>query len=212
MDEHKDQSYVLSVMGQDELRDVLFPVGDYPKAEVRAMAAARGLPIASKHDSMDLCFVADDDYRRFLQDWAADAMRPGPILDRQGRHWGEHRGLPDYTIGQRKGLGIGGAAEPLFVIEMDQATNTLIVGTAAELGHDRLTARDVTWTLDAPVADGIAAQCKIRYRAEPADCTLHPIDDATVDVRLAEPLPGITPGQGAIFYDGDLCLGGGIIV
>ena len=84
VDDHKDQSYVLSVMGQDELRDVLFPVGDYPKAEVRKIAAAHGLPIASKHDSMDLCFLADDDHRRFLQDWAAAAMQPGPIVDRQG--------------------------------------------------------------------------------------------------------------------------------
>ena len=97
------------------------------------------------------------------------------------------------------------------MVELDHATNTLVVGTAAELGRDRLTARDVTWTLDTPVVDGQAAQCKIRYRARPAACTLHPIDDATVEVRLAEPLAGITPGQGAIFYDGDLCLGGGII-
>jgi tRNA-specific 2-thiouridylase len=211
VDEQKDQSYVLSVMGQAELRDVLFPVGEYTKAKVRAMAAARGLPVASKHDSMDLCFVADDDYRRFLQDWAADALRPGPIHDRQGRVRGEHRGLPNYTIGQRKGLGIGGAGEPLFVIEMDHATNTLIVGTAAELGRDRLIARDVNWTLDTPVPAGTSAQCKIRYRAWPAACTLNPLDATTVAVRFAEPLAGVTPGQGAIFYDGDLCLGGGII-
>jgi tRNA-specific 2-thiouridylase len=210
-DESKDQSYVLSVMGQAELRDVLFPIGDYPKPEVRKMAAARGLPTASKHDSMDLCFIADDDYRRFLQDWATDAMRPGPILDRQGNLWGEHRGLPGYTIGQRKGLGISGTPEPLFVVELDSARNALIVGTAAELGCDRLVAHSVNWTLDAPVAAGTTAQCKIRYRAQPAACTLYPLDDGTVEVRFAEALRGITPGQGAVFYDGDLCLGGGII-
>ena len=94
VDDHKDQSYVLSVMGQDELRDVLFPVGDYPNAEVRKIAAAHGLPIASKHDSMDLCFLADDDHRRFLQDWAAAAMQPGPIVDRRGTVLGQHTGLP----------------------------------------------------------------------------------------------------------------------
>ncbi|HXF61322.1 MAG TPA: tRNA 2-thiouridine(34) synthase MnmA [Caldilineaceae bacterium] len=212
VDEQKDQSYVLSVMGQAELRDVLFPIGDYPKAEVRRMAAARGLPTASKHDSMDLCFVADDDYRRFLQDWASEAMRPGPILDRRGRQWGEHRGLPNYTIGQRKGLGIGGAPEPLFVLELDSSRNALIVGTAAELGRDWLVARDVNWTLDTPPPDGAPAQCKIRYRATPAGCTLHPRADGTVEVRFDAPLRGVTPGQGAVFYDGDLCLGGGIIV
>jgi tRNA-specific 2-thiouridylase len=211
VDDAKDQSYVLSVMGQAELRDVLFPVGDFPKKAVRQMAAARGLPIASKHDSMDLCFVADDDYRRFLQDWAADAMRPGPIIDRQGKHYGEHAGLPGYTIGQRKGLGIGGTREPLFVVELDHAHNTLIVGPAAELGSDRLVAREVNWTSDQAVAPGTPAQCKIRYRAEPAPCTLYPQADGTVEVRFATPLRGISPGQGAIFYDGDLCLGGGLI-
>jgi tRNA-specific 2-thiouridylase len=210
-DDSKDQSYVLSVMGQAELRDVLFPIGDYPKPEVRQMAAARGLPTASKHDSMDLCFVHDDDYRRFLQDWAADAMRPGPIVDRQGRILGQHNGLPGYTIGQRKGLGLSGASEALFVLELDAARNALVVGTVAELGRGELVARGVNWTLDAPVADGTPALCKIRYRAQPAPCTLHPQMDGTVLVRFDDPLRGVTPGQGAIFYVGDLCLGGGII-
>lgn len=210
-DGHKDQSYVLSVMGQAQLRDVLLPIGDYPKSEVRRMAAARGLPTASKHDSMDLCFIAADDYRRFLQDWAAQAMQPGPILDRQGRQWGEHHGLPNYTIGQRKGLGISGTAEPLFVLELDSTRNALIVGTVQELGQTSLTARDVNWTLDAPPRPGMRAECKIRYRAAPAACTLYPQADGSIQVAFAEPLRGITPGQGAVFYDGDLCLGGGII-
>ena len=218
VDDQKDQSYVLSVMGQAELQDVLFPIGGYPKTQIREMAAAHKLPIASKHDSMDLCFVADDDYRRFLRDWAADAMRPGPIVDRQGKSWGKHQGLPSYTIGQRKGLGIGGTPEPMFVLELDRAQNTLIIGTQAELGQDRLIAIGVNWTSDQPVADGYAAQCKIRYKARAVDCTLHPLastdddDGARVEVRFTERLRDITPGQGAIFYDGDLCLGGGIIV
>lgn len=211
VDEQKDQSYVLSVMGQSELQDVLFPIGDYPKPEVREMAAALNLPIASKHDSMDLCFVADDDYRRFLRDWAADAMQPGPIKDRQGGEYGTHSGLPAYTIGQRKGLGISGSAEPLFVIELDHDENTLIVGTRAEMDKDSLLARDVNWTMDQPVESGTHAQCKIRYRSRAVDCRLYPQANGDVDVRLEEPLRDITPGQGAIFYTGDLCLGGGII-
>jgi tRNA-uridine 2-sulfurtransferase len=212
VDEAKDQSYVLSVLGQAELRDVLFPIGDYPKREVRQIAAARGLPTASKHDSMDLCFVADDDYRRFLRDWAANAMQPGPIVDRQGRVWGEHQGLPGYTIGQRKGLGISGAAEPLFVLELDHARNTLVVGPADELGKDHLVATGVNWTLDEPPPAGTQATCKIRYKAQPAPCTLYPLPNGDVEVRFAEPLRDITPGQGAIFYDGDHCLGGGVII
>jgi tRNA-uridine 2-sulfurtransferase len=211
VDEQKDQSYVLSVLGQDELRDLLLPIGDYPKPEVRRLAAARGLPTASKHDSMDLCFIADDDYRRFLQDWAAAAMRPGPIVDRQGRHWGEHRGLPGYTIGQRKGLGISGTPEPFFVLELDHARNTLIIGPEAELGCDRLIATSVNWTLDQPPPAGAMVQCKIRYKARAVDCTLDPLPNGDVAVQFAEPLRDITPGQGAVFYDGDLCLGGGLI-
>ena len=211
VDEAKDQSYVLSVLGQAELNDVLFPVGDFPKAEVRRLAAARGLPIASKHDSMDLCFVFDDDYRRFLHTWAAGAMRPGPIVDRSGRVYGEHSGLPGYTIGQRKGLGISGAAEPLFVLELDYRHNTLVVGTAAELGRASLMAERVTWTLDEAPPAGSRVQCKIRYKAQAVDCTIFPLEGARAAVRFDEPLRDITPGQGAIFYDGDLCLGGGII-
>ncbi|MCB0127734.1 MAG: tRNA 2-thiouridine(34) synthase MnmA [Caldilineaceae bacterium] len=211
VDEGKDQSYVLSVMGQAELRDVLFPIGDYPKAAIRQMARERGLPIASKHDSMDLCFIFDDDYRRFLHDWATEAMKPGPIVDRQGQVYGEHQGLPAYTIGQRKGLGISGASEPLFVLELDHGQNRLVVGTKAELGRDHLVATRLNWTLDQPPAVGMAATCKIRYRARAEACTLEPLANGDVRVYFAEPLRDITPGQGAVFYDGELCLGGGII-
>ena len=211
VDAGKDQSYVLSVMGQDELQDVLFPIGDYPKSEVRRMAAAQGLPIASKHDSMDLCFLADDDYRRFLQDWAPKAMQPGQIVDRTGTVLGGHNGLPNYTIGQRKGLGIGGVAEPLYVLELDSKRNALVVGTLDELGQKELLATGVNWTLDAPVADGFRGQCKIRYRSVAADCTLYPQPNGDVRVIFDAPLRDITPGQGAVFYDGDHCLGGGII-
>ena len=211
VDDGKDQSYVLSVMGQDELRDVLFPVGDYLKTDLRKMAAERDLPIASKHDSMDLCFIADDDYRRFLRDWASDSMQSGPIVDRAGTVLGQHNGLPNYTIGQRKGLGLSGTNRPFYVLELDTTDNRLIVGDKAELGQERLTAIRVNWTSDEPVPNGFEATCKIRYRATPVPCTLHPQDGDTVDVRFLVPLRGISPGQGAVFYDGDLCLGGGMI-
>ncbi len=211
VDERKDQSYVLSVLGQSELRDLLFPIGDYPKAEVRRMASARGLPVASKHDSMDLCFVADDDHRRFLRDWAASAMNPGPIVDRRGQILGQHQGLPNYTIGQRKGLGISGASEPLFVLALDHANNRLVVGAADELGRDHLVAAEVNWVADQPPADGVAVECKIRYKAQAVPCTLHPQPNGHVVARFAEPLRDITPGQGAVFYQSERCLGGGII-
>jgi tRNA-specific 2-thiouridylase len=211
VDEAKDQSYVLSVLGQGELEDVLFPIGDYPKAQVRQMAAERGLPVASKHDSMDLCFVYDDDYRRFLRDWAADAMRPGPIVDRSGRSLGRHEGLPGYTVGQRKGLGIGGTAEPLYVVELDHANNALIVGTALELGKSELLVEGVSWTLDEAPPDGARLECKIRYKAQAVPCRVYAGAGDAVQVRFEEPLRGVTPGQGAVFYDREHCLGGGVI-
>jgi tRNA-specific 2-thiouridylase len=166
---------------------------------------------------MDLCFLADDDTRRFLRDWAADAMRPGPIVDRAGRVWGEHAGLPGYTVGQRKGLGISGAAQALFVLELDHARNALIVGAAAELERDRLVATGVNWTTGAPVRPGTRAACKIRYKARAVPCTLHPLAGGDVEVRFDEALPAVSPGQGAVFYSsddsdgGDVVLGGGII-
>ncbi len=206
----KDQSYVLSVLGQEELRQVLFPLGEYTKEQVRAMAAARGLPTASKHDSMDLCFVADD-YRRFLRSWAPATMQPGEIVDRQGRVLGHHGGLAGYTIGQRKGLGISGTARPLYVLALDPEHNRVVVGTQEELGRDRFAVEQVRWTLDRPVASGTRAQVQIRYRGRSVGCTLEPEGADRVQVRLDEPLRDVTPGQGAVFYDGELCLGGGLI-
>ncbi len=190
---------------------MLFPIGGYPKAEVRRIAAERGLPVASKHDSMDLCFIFDDDYRRFLRTWAADAMQPGPIVDRAGRSYGEHTGLPGYTIGQRKGLQISGAAAPLYVVELDYRQNTLVVGDVAELEQRRLVASRVNWTLDEPPAPSARAQCKIRYKAQAVDCTIFPLAGDRVEVCFDAPLHNIAPVQGAVFYDGDHCLGGGII-
>lgn len=212
VDEAKDQSYVLSVLGQAELEDVLFPIGDYTKPQIRAYAAEHGLPTASKHDSMDLCFVFDDNYRRFLRDWAADAMQPGPILNRAGVKVGQHEGLPAYTIGQRKGLGIGGSGEPLFVLELDHAHNALIVGTAQELGSTDLRAERVGWTDDAAPSAPMRAEVRIRYKARALPATLLPQPDGSVQVEFDEAVRGISPGQSAVFYDGDRVLGGGVIV
>ena len=207
----KDQSYVLSVLSQEKLRRALFPVGDYTKPEVRALAQAYGLPVASKHDSQDLCFLADGDYRRFLRQHAPDAVRPGPILTRDGRELGTHTGLPNYTIGQRKGLGIS-YPEPLYVLATDPARNALIVGTAAELGQSSLVAGRVNWIAGTPPAPHFRAEIKIRYKARLACGTVDVQHDGRVIVRFDEPQRDITPGQGVVFYQGDVCLGGGIII
>ncbi len=209
-DRSKDQSYVLSVLGQAELAQALFPVGEYTKPEVRALAAARGLPTASRIESQDLCFIADGDYRRFLAEHAADGIRPGPILDRQGRRLGTHRGLPFYTIGQRSGLGVA-ASQPLYVLALDVTRNAVIVGTAADLGQRWLRAEQVNWIAGEAPSGPLQAAVQIRYRAEAVSATILPHGDG-VEVHLADPLRAITPGQAAVFYDGDICLGGGIIV
>ncbi|MBN1680397.1 MAG: tRNA 2-thiouridine(34) synthase MnmA [Anaerolineae bacterium] len=210
LDDAKDQSYVLSVLSQDKLRHALFPVGDYTKPDVRRMAEKLALPVAQKHDSQDLCFLADGDYRRFLAEHAPEAIRPGPILTRDGRQLGEHTGLPHYTIGQRKGLGIS-YHEALYVLTTDPAKNALIVGTQDELGHRGLIAGRVNWIAGDTPLEPFRADVKIRYKARPAAARVSPLPDGRVRVTFDERLNAITPGQGAVFYDGDECLGGGII-
>lgn len=209
-DPGKDQSYVLSVLTQAQLRHAMFPVGGYTKAEVRELAARFDLPVASKHDSQDLCFVADGDYRRFLRDHAARSMQPGPIRRLSGEVVGEHQGLPNYTTGQRKGLGIS-YAEPLYVLSKEAATNTLVVGTRDELGSRQLTAHSVNWIAGAPPEGPVRAEVKIRYRTTPAPATVTPCGADEVEVLFDAPLPDITAGQGAVFYAGDRVFASGII-
>jgi tRNA-uridine 2-sulfurtransferase len=210
VDENKDQSYVLSVLGQPELAHVLFPVGDYTKEEVRRLADRFGLPVAQKKESMDLCFLADNDYRAFLRRHAPDSNRPGPVLNQQGEEVGHHDGLAFYTIGQRKGLGIA-AAEALFVLRKDVKQNALIVGSREALGRRELWAHTVNWIAGTPPDTAVPAAVKIRYKARPIAATVRSVAAGRVHVRFNEPVFGITAGQGAVFYQDDLCLGGGII-
>jgi tRNA-specific 2-thiouridylase len=210
LDEAKDQSYVLSVMGQNELSRVLFPVGEYEKPRVRELAAKFGLPTASKQDSQDLCFLGDGNYRRFLSEHAPEIMVAGPIVRRDGTVIGEHGGLANYTIGQRKGLGVQ-AAEPLYVIGMNPMRNALVVGTSDELGSAELTARRVNWVSGVVPDAPLMAEVKIRYKAKPTPAWIEPLPDQRMRVKFDQPMRDITPGQGAVLYDGDVCLGGGII-
>jgi tRNA-uridine 2-sulfurtransferase len=209
-DADKDQSYVLYMLGQEELRQVLFPLGAFTKAQVREMARQRGLPVAEKDESMELCFVADDDYRRFLQAYAPESVRPGPILDTHDREMGQHQGLPFYTVGQRRGLGIA-APEALYVIDLDMARNALIVGPARELGRDVLVAGEVHYIRDEAPAGPERVQAKIRYKANLAEATWTPLPEGRARVQFDAPLRDITPGQAVVAYQGDAVLGGGII-
>jgi tRNA-specific 2-thiouridylase len=210
VDDHKDQSYVLSVLGQAQLAHVLFPVGEYTKSQVREIAARFGLPTASKKDSQDLCFIGDNNYRRFLSEHAPDVMIPGPIVRRDGEVLGQHNGLVNYTIGQRKGLGVQ-SHEPLYVIGINPQRNMVVVGTADELGQSALTAKRVNWVAGEAPAEPFRAEVKIRYKALPVPALVEPLPDARIAVHFDAPLRDITPGQGAVFYEGDIVLGGGII-
>lgn len=210
LDDSKDQSYVLSVMGQEQLAHALFPVGSYPKTEVRQIAERFGLPTASKKDSQDLCFLGDGDYRRFLSVHAPDVMTAGPIVRKNGEVVGEHHGLANYTIGQRKGLGIY-APDPLYVIGVNPQRNALIVGTADELGLQHLTAHRVNWVSGEVPSVPFRAEVKIRYKAKPAPALVEPLGADRMTVTFDEPVRDITPGQGAVVYAGVVCLGGGII-
>jgi tRNA-uridine 2-sulfurtransferase len=210
VDRHKDQSYVLHVLTQEKLARALFPVGDYPKPEIRQIAEKYGLPTASRKDSQDLCFLAGEDYRSFLQRNAAEMLRPGNIVRRDGEALGEHTGLANYTIGQRKGLGVASAV-PLYVLGKNAVTNTLVVGTQDELGSSELHARDVNWTGGEAPQGPFRAEVKIRYSAREAWALVTPLNGGQVKVQFDAPQRDITAGQAAVFYEGDIMLGGGII-
>lgn len=210
VDPAKDQSYVLSVLNQRQLSRVILPLGQYTKPDVRQMARKFGLPVADKEDSQDLCFIADGDYRRFMRDYAPESIAPGPIVTRSGTTIGEHTGLPGYTIGQRKGLGIS-YSEPLFVIAKDVSRNTLIVGTRDELGGDHFQALGMNWIDGEPPTTSLHAHVKIRYKSPLVQANVTPVGNDTADIILDTPLPDITPGQGAVIYDNDRVVGCGII-
>ncbi|MEW6028626.1 MAG: tRNA 2-thiouridine(34) synthase MnmA [Chloroflexota bacterium] len=211
VDSSKDQSYVLHVLTQEKLQRALFPVGDYPKAEVRRLAESFGLPTASRKDSQDLCFLAGDDYRNFLARNAPQINRPGSIINRKGEVLGQHNGLANYTIGQRKGLGIASAV-PLYVLGKDAAANALIVGIEDELGTRELTARDVNWVGGEAPRAPFRAEVKIRYTARPVLAEVTPLNGGQARVQFDAPARDATPGQAAVFYVEDEVLGGGIIV
>jgi tRNA-specific 2-thiouridylase len=211
VDRSKDQSYVLHVLNQEKLTRALFPIGDYPKTEIRAIAERYGLPTASRKDSQDLCFLAGEDYRNFLQRNAGQMLQPGKILTRDGQSIGEHNGLANYTIGQRKGLGVASLV-PLYVLGKNSAMNTLIVGTQEELGSHELTARDVNWLSGETPMGPFRAEVKIRYTAKEAQALVTPMGGNQVRVQFDAPQRDITAGQAAVFFHGDLMIGGGIII
>ncbi|MGB9859873.1 MAG: MnmA/TRMU family protein, partial [Moorellaceae bacterium] len=210
-DPEKDQSYVLYTFTQEQLARTLLPLGDYTKSEVRSLAARYGLPVAGKRESQEICFITTGDYRQFIREKAATAIRPGPILDLEGRIMGRHRGLPYYTVGQRKGLGLA-AGRRLFVVALDPERNAVIVGEEKDLLSWSLIARDNNYILWGEPPAEAEVTVKIRYRAAEVPALLRPKENGRAEVIFQAPQRAVTPGQAVVYYSGDLVAGGGIIV
>ena len=211
-DAAKDQSYFLHRLTQAQLARTLFPLGELKKTDVRRMAREAGLPNHAKKDSTGICFIGERPFREFLNRYLPKA--PGPIVDEGGRRLGEHIGLAFYTIGQRRGIGLGGPGEPWYVADKRLPSNELVVVR----GHDHplllkrsLRADEASWIAGAPPAAPSAHSAKTRYRQADAPCTLERVLDSELEVGFATPQWAVTPGQSVVLYDGETCLGGGVI-
>ena len=209
-DEAKDQSYFLFPLTQDQLGAARFPVGDLTKTDVRSHARALDLHVADKRDSHEICFVPDGDYAAFVERRNPDAATPGAITDTNGRVLGTHGGVHRFTVGQRRGLGLS-SRDPLYVVRVEPATHAVVVGPAAALERTVLTARAVNWIVGDTPAGPVRAGVQIRHRHAAAAALVTPIEGARARVEFAEPQRAIAPGQAAVFYRGDIVLGGGWI-
>ncbi|WP_108650403.1 tRNA 2-thiouridine(34) synthase MnmA [Dongshaea marina] len=216
LDHNKDQSYFLYTLSEDQLRQSLFPVGELEKPEVRAIAETKELITAKKKDSTGICFIGERKFRDFLARYLP--AQPGDIVTVDGEVIGKHQGLMYHTLGQRKGLGIGGlknsGEQPWYVVDKDLENNQLIVAQGDD--HPRLfakglIARQLHWVDRQPVTQSLRCTVKTRYRQQDLPCTITPVDPDTIEVMFDEPLAAVTPGQSAVFYLGDICLGGGVI-
>jgi tRNA-uridine 2-sulfurtransferase len=212
LDAGKDQSYFLHRLTQEQLSRAMFPVGELKKSEVRRIALEARLPNHAKKDSTGICFIGERPFREFLNRYLPKA--PGPMVDDEGRVVGEHIGLAFYTIGQRKGIGLGGAGAPWYVAGKDLAANKLIVVQ----GHDHpllmkrsLSAADATWIAGDAPRPGSAHSAKTRYRQADAPCTLSGVLDTEMRVDFPMPQWAVTPGQSVVLYDAEVCIGGGVI-
>jgi len=206
-DAGKDQSYFLFGLSQPQLAAAVFPVGELRKSDVRRLAQQHQLPVADKPESQEICFVPDGDYAAFVEKNVPAADRSGPILDTDGRQLGVHAGVHRFTVGQRKGLGLT-SRRPLYVLKVEPDTRRLTVGEEEQLAAPELLGRDVNWISIPPPCRPLRATVKIRYRASEVGATITPLPHRRVRVEFDAPQRAVTPGQAAVFYDGEACLGG----
>ncbi len=208
-DENKDQSYVLYSLNQEILSETLLPLGDYTKEEIREIAGDFGLINAGKKDSQDICFVPGGDYVNVIKDITKKEYPEGDFVDTKGQVLGTHRGIIGYTIGQRKGLGLA-LPEPMYVIEKDVIKNRVVLSKNEELYKSELYVKDVNWTLDEKIPENLRCFIKLRYKQKEQPGVVSPFGKG-VKVSFDQPQRAISKGQAAVFYDGDIVLGGGTI-
>ena len=207
----KDQSYVLYSLTQFQLEHTLLPLGGYEKSKIRELAEEAGLAVAQKPDSQEICFVEGNDYGAFLEKYTGKKPPAGHFVDAQGTVLGEHRGIPYYTIGQRKGLGLS-FGQPMYVTRIDAEKNEVVLGPEGSQYRDSLVAGDLNWIAFDRLEGSLEAQAKIRYQAQPAQAEVAPLDGGKAAVHFLEPQRSVTPGQAVVFYQGDAVLGGGTIL
>jgi tRNA-specific 2-thiouridylase len=210
IDHKRDQSYFLYRLTRAQLTDTIFPLGNLTKDKVRKMALEMGLRVANRKESREICFIPDNDYPSFLREHLTSEIKSGQIVDKQGYVLGKHSGIIDYTIGQRKGLGIS-FKEPLYVVDIDSRSNTVIVGGKQDVYASEFIVTDLSWIASERLTIPLTLKAKIRYLHPEAEAVITPIDNDKVDVKFTEPQMAITPGQSAVFYDGDNVVGGGTI-
>ena len=210
IDSSKDQTYMLYSLSQDILSRVLFPLGHLSKADVRLLAENNNLINARKKDSQDICFIKDNDYRAFLKRFTGKQSVPGDFLLPDGTAIGTHTGIEGYTIGQRKGLGIA-YDHPLYVIDKNPQDNTVTVGKQELLYTSKVTVTDVNFLAFERLSSSIKATSKLRYSQKESECIIHPLSENSVLLEFSQPQRAVTPGQSAVFYDDEYCIGGGII-
>jgi tRNA-specific 2-thiouridylase len=212
VDQNKDQTYFLNQLGQTQLSKTMFPIGELPKPKVREIAEEAGLATARKKDSTGICFIGERDFKEFLSGYLP--AQPGEMQTLAGEVKGHHDGLMYYTLGQRHGLGIGGSGEPWFVVGKDVERNVLYVeqgGNHPAMFSQGLTATDVHWVSNVQKPQTFKCMAKFRYRQPDQGVTVHLREDQTCDVVFDQSQKAVTPGQAVVFYDGEVCLGGGTI-
>ncbi len=209
VDEKKDQSYFLFTLKDQHLRRLMFPLGDMTKPQVRELARKLGVKVASKSESMGVCFITGSSYKEFLEPYTSKAKTKGEIVDTSGNYLGEHEGITNYTVGQRRGLGIA-AGRPLYVIKVDANNNRIVLGEETDLYHYALKADNMSW-VNPPETDKMKVKAKIRYRHDENTATVKISDNNKAEIHFDAPQRAITPGQAIVLYNEEKLLGGGWI-